>query len=104
MNPERLEVVGEFLAIRWPDGVEHAIELRQLREKCPCARCSGETDVTGTLRTMGPPPTLGPDSSRPVRWERIGHYAVQPTWADGHDTGIFSFDFLRGLGEEAAES
>ena len=42
---------------------------------------------------------LGSHAEGPVRWERVGHYAVQPTWADGHETGIFSYDFLRQIGD-----
>jgi DUF971 family protein len=32
----------------------------------------------------------------------VGHYALRPTWADGHDTGIYAFDRLRELGDAAA--
>ena len=36
-----------------------------------------------------------PAAFRLVRVEMVGTYAVQPVWADGHATGIYSFDYLR---------
>jgi len=30
----------------------------------------------------------------------VGNYAIQIVWADGHDTGIYTYDYLRSLGEE----
>jgi DUF971 family protein len=33
----------------------------------------------------------------------VGHYAVQPRFSDGHDSGIFSWDYLYHLGSEQAE-
>jgi DUF971 family protein len=51
-------------------------------------------DVMGNLH-KGPEQPLSPASFRLVRVERIGTYAVQPVWADGHTTGIYSFDYLR---------
>ena len=36
---------------------------------------------------------------RMMRLERVGTYAVQPVWADGHATGIYSFDYLRRAAE-----
>jgi DUF971 family protein len=35
--------------------------------------------------------------------EPVGNYAVQPTFSDGHDTGIFSWDYLHFLGSQQAE-
>jgi DUF971 family protein len=101
LKPDRFELVGQFLAIRWDDGGESIIPLEELRRRCPCARCTGEVDVTGRLHTLGPPLPLAPSSFQPVAWEPVGHYAVQPRWADGHDTGIYTFELLRQLGGQA---
>jgi DUF971 family protein len=35
-----------------------------------------------------------------VRLTSVGGYAVQPIWADGHNTGIYSFDYLRRVASE----
>jgi DUF971 family protein len=35
-----------------------------------------------------------------VRFVSVGGYAIQPVWADGHATGIFSFDYLKRVAGE----
>ena len=39
------EPVNNFMVFKWGDGLESYIELKTLREKCPCANCEGEKDV-----------------------------------------------------------
>ena len=43
----------------------------------------------------GPDLTLTPLSFQLRRIDRIGGYAIQPVWGDGHNSGIYSFDYLR---------
>jgi DUF971 family protein len=45
----------------------------------------------------GPEQPLSPRSFLLARLVKIGGYAVQPVWADGHATGIYSFDYLARL-------
>ena len=92
------QVIGDELAIRWGDGVESFIALEELRRHCPCAGCKGEMDVMGNLY-KGPEIQLNVDSFRLVRIVPIGGYALQPAWGDGHNTGLYSFEYLRALGE-----
>ena len=99
MQPERFEVVGEFLAIRWPGGEESVIALKELRDRCPCAQCSGETDVLGQVH-RGPAIPLRPESYQILSWDRVGNYAVAPKWGDGHETGIYTFESLYRLGDQ----
>lgn len=99
MRPIRMEVVGNYLAIRWDDGGESILELEALRRSCQCARCVGEVDVTGRRHMMGPPPTYSPASFQLRRWDPMGNYAVQLQWGDGHDTGLYPFDRLREMGD-----
>jgi DUF971 family protein len=99
MRPVDVQQIGEELAIKWEDGSESFIALEKLRRACPCAGCKGEMDVMGNLH-KGPERPLTSAAFRLVRLERVGTYAVQPVWADGHTTGIYSFDYLR----RAAES
>jgi len=49
----------------------------------------------------GPDEPLTPRSFQLTRLVNVGGYAIQPVWADGHATGIFSFDYLRRLAEES---
>ncbi len=97
MQPLDLQQVGEELAIKWEDGAESFISLETLRRACPCAGCKGEMDVMGNLY-KGPEQALSPAAFRLVRIDRVGTYGVQPVWADGHATGIYSFDYLRRVG------
>src|SRR5208282_3323174 len=96
MRPVDLQQIGQELAIKWDDGSENFIALEKLRRACPCAGCMGERDVMGQLH-KGPDRPLSPRSFQLARLEPVGGYAVQPFWADGHGSGIFSFDYLRRL-------
>ena len=92
------QVVGAELAIKWDDGGETFISLEALRRHCPCAGCKGERDVMGNLH-KGPEIPLTPDSFQLNRMMPVGGYALQPVWADGHSSGLFSFEYLKALGE-----
>jgi DUF971 family protein len=94
MRPLDLQFIGGELAVRWEDGGESFIPLEKLRRACPCAGCRGETDILGHLH-KNPGPPLTARAFELVRIERVGGYAIQPVWADGHATGLFSFDYLR---------
>lgn len=95
MSPVAIQKIGHVLAIAWEDGREDYIELAALREACPCAVCRGEGDVFG--RRVAGPARSAPPSSDLVGWAMVGGYGIQPRWADGHATGIFSFSLLREL-------
>jgi DUF971 family protein len=53
-------------------------------------------DVLGNLH-KGPDESLSPRAFDLVRMTLVGTYAIQPVWADGHVSGIFSFDYLRNI-------
>jgi len=93
-----IQQIGGELAVKWDDGGESFVPLERLRRCCPCAGCKGEVDIMGNLY-KNPDRPLTPAAFKLVRIERVGGYAIQPTWADGHESGIFSFDYLRRVGE-----
>ena len=95
MKPRTVEVVNNILAIAWDDGHESYLELEALRRACPCAMCKGEANVM--VEYKPPPQILTPSSFELRGWQYIGGYAIQPQWADGHASGIYSFQYLRGL-------
>ena len=80
--------------MKWSDGTESFILLADLRRACPCAGCKGETDIMGNVY-KNPAQPLTPRAFELVRMIMVGSYAIQPVWADGHATGIFSFEYLR---------
>ncbi len=101
--PENIQLAGHDLAIKWNDGRESYLELEALRRACPCAGCQGEPDVTGHIDK----PHVSYDPARSFRLQAygiVGGYAWQPTWADGHSTGLYTFDLLRRLDLPEAQS
>jgi DUF971 family protein len=89
------QVIGEELATRWSDQSESYVRLEALRQKCPCAACAGEPDVTG--KVLRPLVQYGPKSFQIRSLQIVGGYALQPTWQDGHNTGLYTFAYLRDL-------
>ena len=96
MRPKDIQIIGEELAISWDDGHETFIKLETLRRRCPCASCHGETDVLGNVY-KGPATNFTPASFQLQHLQPIGGYALQPHWRDGHQSGIYAYDYLRAL-------
>jgi DUF971 family protein len=84
------------LFVKWDDGHESLFTLQYLREECPCASCKGETVL---LHTYSPVklPVLTPGKYDLKSIQQVGNYAIQIFWGDGHQTGIYSWEYLRGL-------
>ena len=85
------------LAIKWNDESESFIEYEKLRTLCPCAHCSGESDIFGNVY-KGPNKELSKNAFELVNITKVGHYAINIKWGDGHNTGIFSYDYLKKIG------
>jgi DUF971 family protein len=83
---------GRALTITWADGHSSRWDLTALRWLCPCAYCRGEAGQPGWLDSG---PTLAGDQLELSDMQLVGHYALQPTWADGHSSGFYSFTHLR---------
>lgn len=90
--PEPVEVRHEKSARRvvvtWDDGHVSTYDLDYFRSWCPCASCQGHAARARYLELH---------DQELVHLELVGNYALTPTWADGHNTGIYSFRLLRGL-------
>jgi DUF971 family protein len=97
LEPTNIQQIGDELAISWNDGAESFLKLEMLRRACPCAGCGGEPDVLGNISR--PQKTYTAESFQLVGFDLIGGYALQPRWSDGHSTGIYSFTYLRRLGQ-----
>lgn len=96
LSLKNVAVIGNELALAWSDGEETYLTFEALRRACPCAACQGEPDALG--RVVRPNPSLGPKAFDLASWEIVGGYALQPRWADGHATGLYSYQYLRGIG------
>ena len=83
------------LEIAFDDGQRFRIPFELMRVYSPSAEVQGHGPGQEVLQT-------GKRGVGIVALEPVGHYAVQPTFSDGHDTGIFSWDYLYRLGAEQA--
>lgn len=97
MTLENAVVIGNELALAFSDGIETYLPLPMLRRACPCAACQGEPDAMGRVRR--PLVEYGPKAFDLIKFDQVGGYALQPHWADGHATGIYSYTYLRKLAE-----
>ena len=95
LQPNAIQKIGAELAIAWNDGSESYLSLEFLRRHCPCAACGGEPDVLGQVAL--PAVTYNDRSFDLTSWQMVGGYAIQPSWGDGHSTGLFSYPYLRRL-------
>ena len=83
---------AESLIIEWNDSTIKDYNFYKLRLSCPCATCVNEwtgvkiIDEKSVLKNV-----------RPLRIFSIGRYALGIQWNDGHNSGIFSYEFLKNL-------
>lgn len=93
-----LDKPNAVLEIRWNDGVVCRYPLSHLREACPCVECRGGHAFMGREHDPDDILVLKPKRSYTIEGiEQIGNYAIQPSWDDGHHTGIYTWDYLRRL-------
>lgn len=79
---------ARVMEIEWADGHTGIYPHERLRGYCPCAACQGHD---------GPISFVKGGSLELADVAQVGNYAVRLTWGDGHQTGIYSFRFLRTL-------
>lgn len=89
-SPQEIKTSGGVIAIRWSDGHTGRYESRDLRLACRCAACVDEWSHESLVQ-----PDRVPLEIKPKAIEVMGHYAVHFDWSDGHNTGIYTYDYLR---------
>ncbi|HLA96087.1 MAG TPA: DUF971 domain-containing protein [Pyrinomonadaceae bacterium] len=90
---EPLQIIEENdseISIKWSDDSETKYNAAQLRRSCPCAGCIDEWTGKKTLDE-----TRVPDDLSFKHISIVGRYALNFHFSDGHDTGIFSFKYLK---------
>jgi DUF971 family protein len=99
MKPTQIKILEKTkLFIKWDDGEESTISLKYLRDECPCAGCKGETVLLKTYRPAKPAnPTAEMYKVKDI--QQVGGYAIQIAWQDGHNTGIYTWPYLKELAE-----
>ncbi|HYB61223.1 MAG TPA: DUF971 domain-containing protein [Methylomirabilota bacterium] len=91
---------GAGVDIVWSDAHESHYDFNYLRDLCPCATCNDDRAKKAEFSTIsaGTPSAVLP-MFRPKPKARaahpVGNYAIQIEFTDGHNAGIYSFDYLR---------
>lgn len=80
--------------IAFDDGFETDITAVKLRKNCPCAECSGEEVLLYKYTPQNIKP-LTESSFLLEKAEIVGNYAIQLYWKDGHNDGLFRWEFLK---------
>jgi len=93
--PESMTVHGQsrVLEIGFADGAQFRIPFELMRVYSPSAEVQGHGPGQEVLQT-------GKRDVTVVGIEQVGHYAVKPTFSDGHDSGLFTWEYLYFLGTE----
>lgn len=80
------------ISIKWSDDSETSYSAPELRRSCPCATCVNEWTGEKMLQNESIPNDLTFNHT-----SIVGRYALNFHFSDGHDTGIFSFAYLKKL-------
>jgi DUF971 family protein len=99
-HPTSLKLTDDrSLLIEWSDGQRRRYRVKALRDACPCATCREKRTAPQDPLAL---PTLSAGQLAPLSilgMKPVGNYAYTIAFSDGHDTGIFSFELLRELGD-----
>ena len=88
--PQEIKTSDGVITIRWSDQHQSRYAARDLRLACRCAACVDEWSHENLLKPDRVPPDI-----KAKGIEVMGHYALHFDWSDGHNTGIYTYDFLR---------
>ena len=95
MNPKptdiRLRKRSRLLEVRFDDGSEFHFSFEYLRVHSPSAEVKGHGPGQETLQ-------VGKENVLITRIDPVGHYAIRLVFDDGHDTGLYSWEYLHDLG------
>ena len=91
-----LHAKSRVLEVKFSDGAQFCIPFELMRVYSPSAEVAGHGPGQEVLQTGKRDVTITALAS-------IGNYAVQPQFSDGHESGIFSWDYLYELGQRETE-
>lgn len=91
IDPREIKQEGDsHLQITWADGLVCNYGAAELRRACPCAQCVNEWTGQRVLK-----PEAVSEELMIADVSIVGRYALNFRWSDGHETGIYSFRYLR---------
>ena len=78
------------LEVKWADSHRSLYSTYDLRLHCRCANCVDEWNGSVKITRDQVPADV-----HPLSVESVGRYGLRISWSDGHNTGIYAFDYLR---------
>jgi DUF971 family protein len=98
-DPANIEVhlPDRTMTIQWGDGHRSVYPFDLLRKECPCAVCREARQAAKSDPFNVVTNAVRPGEVTVTGAEQVGRYAVRFEWSDHHDTGIYAYEYLRGI-------
>ena len=98
-DPADIEVhlPDRAMTIQWGDGHRSVYSFDLLRKECPCAVCREASHEPTNDPFKVVTSAVRPGEVAVTGAEQVGRYAVRFEWSDGHNTGIYSYEYLRAI-------
>jgi DUF971 family protein len=101
-DPEHIAISkSKGIKIDWKDGHRSDYGIGYLRDKCPCATCTGAHGTPPREPEANKPADAGnpfqmfKPALKMLGVEPVGNYAIRINWSDGHNSGIYTWDHFR---------
>jgi DUF971 family protein len=95
-DPEHIAISkSKGIKIDWKDGHHSDYGLAFLRDKCPCATCTGAHGTPPRQPEAENPFQMFKPALKMLGVEPVGNYAIRINWSDGHNSGIYSYEHFR---------
>ena len=95
-DPEHIAISkSKGIQIDWKDRHHSEYGLEYLRDKCPCAQCTGSHGTPPRQPQADNPLKMYQPRLKMLSVEPVGNYAIRINWSDGHNHGIYSYEHLR---------
>ena len=95
-DPEHIAISkSKGIKIDWKDGHTSEYTLEYLRDKCPCAACTGAHGTPPRQPAANAPFQIYKPALKILGVEPVGNYAIRINWSDGHSTGLYSWEHFR---------
>jgi DUF971 family protein len=95
-DPEHIAIAkSSGIKIDWKDSHHSEYPVRYLRDHCPCATCAETHGPKPAAASASNPLQLYKPKLKMDKVEPVGQYAIRIHWNDGHNAGIYSYDYFR---------
>lgn len=95
-----VDTASQILSIVWGDGEQSYFPLDAFRRVCPCVFCRGGHEHMNQRMDVNEMLVNAKKEWRIKSIKPVGNYAIQITWNDNHNSGLYRFDAIRLLWDE----